>query len=97
MTRAIEIIKLLEAGGLEPTDISTMGVTGGKGRMPKPGGGGDLKKSQGFEYGSGTKSKQKGLADAEYDDNDVDTPVLVGNVFKRNRNKDLKPMTGLQG
>jgi hypothetical protein len=96
MTRATNIIKLLEAGGLEPVDVSTSNP-GGKRKPPKPGGGGDLKKSPGFEYGSGTKSKQKGLADAEYDDNDVDTPVLVGNMFKRNRSKDLISMTGLRG
>ena len=97
MSRATNIIRLLEAGGLEPSDVSVMKLTGGKGNLPKPGGGGDLKKSSGFEYGSGSKEKNKGLADAEYDDNQVDTPVLVGNMFKRNRSKDLKPMTGLQG
>jgi len=97
MSRATNIIKLLEAGGLDTSDVSNMKITGGKGRLPQPGGGGDMKKSPGFEYGSGTKSKEKGLADAEYDDNNVDTPVLIGNMFKRNRNKDLKPMIGLQG
>lgn len=95
MSRATHIIELLEAGGLEPTNVTVMKTTSKANPVPK--GGGDLKKSPGFEYGSGTKSKQKGLADAEYDDNQVDTPVLVGNMFKRNRGKDLKPMTGLQG
>ena len=58
MTRAQNIIELLEASGLEPHNFNN--VRTGK-ALPK--GAGSLKTSQGFEYGSGVKKKQ---ADNEY-------------------------------
>lgn len=110
MSRATNIIRLLEAGGLENTGASIIKNTIGNNKfVAKPGtgkGGGDLRTSSGFEYGSGSKEKNKQLSDAEYNDNQVDTPVLVGNMFKRDKSKDRssskkKPtmisMTGLHG
>lgn len=95
MNRAQHIIKLLEAGGLEPAGFGSQLKSTNKYTGP-PKGTGNLKKSQGFEYGSGSKKKNKELADAEFNDDDVDTPVLVGNMFKRDKKKDIS-LTGLRG
>ena len=107
MTRAQHLIdKLNEAGGLEPTDATTMEITGRRAKKPMPKGVGDLTRSQGFNYGSAGK-KNKDMADSETEDNNVDSPVLVGNMFKRDASQDkdasnkrrpvLSPMSGLRG
>jgi hypothetical protein len=105
MSRATKIIQLLEAGGLDTSDASTMKIAT-KGKQPKAGGAGKLTASPGFVYGSGNSKKEKPQADAEYTDDKVDAPVLVGNMFKRNNSNDvpaskskrmLISMTGLRG
>jgi hypothetical protein len=104
MSRAQHIIDILEAGGLEPADVSTMKIAT-KGKQPKRGGAGKLTASPGFVYGSAGK-KTPDMADSEFTDDNVDAPVLSGNMFKRDASRDqtgpkkkpmLTPMTGLRG
>lgn len=106
MSRATNIIELMEAGGLEPSNVTTMKLTGRRTHQSAPKGVGDLSRAQGFRYGSGGK-KTPDMEDSEIENSNVDAPVLTGNMFKRDASQDrdtsnkrkpaLTAMTGLRG